>query len=196
MVRRERMVPNDIVWVHDFGGYRLTSGNRHPRPGRGGAGGSVTGQELADALGVAAVTVRGDVRELARRGLLDRVHGGVTGAGGDLSGDLWGSPARARTAPTATRTIGMVVPHASYYYPAVVSGARDAAEPLGARLVLGVSQNDVAEERAQVARLLDSGVDGLVIASRLDPQSSPETESWLRSIQVPVVLAERRAGRR
>ncbi|WP_328331630.1 substrate-binding domain-containing protein [Kribbella sp. NBC_00382] len=154
------------------------------------ARGSVTGQELAEALGVAAVTVRGDVRELARRGLLNRVHGGVTRVG-----DLRTTPDRTRTAPTATRTIGMVVPHASYYYPAVVSGARDAAEPLGARLVLGVSQNDVAEERAQVARLLDSGVDGLVIASRLDPQSSPETESWLRSIPVPVVLAERRAGR-
>ncbi|MGY0230665.1 substrate-binding domain-containing protein [Longispora urticae] len=88
----------------------------------------------------------------------------------------------------------MVVPHASYYYPTVVSGARAAAESLGARLVLGVSQNDVAEERALVTRLLESGADGLVIASRFDPQRSPETQEWLRTIPVPVVLAERRAG--
>ena len=149
--------------------------------------GSMTVRELAEALGVAAVTVRVDVRELARRGLISRVHGGVTRVDTVTEG-----PAVRST--RASRTIGMVVPHASYYYPAVVSGARNAAESLGARLVLGVSQNDVAEERALVSRMLESGVDGLVIASRLDPQRSPETEAWLRSIPVPVVLAERRAG--
>lgn len=44
-------------------------------------------------------------------------------------------------------------------------------------------------------RLLEGGVDGLVIATRLDLRTSPETEDWLRSIPVPVVLAERRVGR-
>jgi DNA-binding LacI/PurR family transcriptional regulator len=152
------------------------------------ARGTITGQEIADELGVAAVTVRGDVRELARRGLVSRTHGAVT--------RVQDAPATTRARVTkAPRTIGMVVPHASYYYPAVVSGAQSAAEALGAKLVLGVSQNDVTEERALVSRLLDSGVDGLVIASRLDPQRSPETEDWLRSIPVPIVLAERRAGR-
>lgn len=174
--------------------------------------GTVTVRDLADALGVAAVTIRVDVRELARRGLVGRVHGGATrvlspgtqreGAGASTAGRgaVNGSGLPAVVAGTMgaehpAYTLGVVVPHASYYYPTVVSGARAAAEALGARLVLGVSQNNLGEERAQVARLLESGVDGLILATQQDPQHSPETQEWLRSIPVPVVLAERRAGR-
>lgn len=171
------------------------------------AQGSVTVRELAESLGVAAVTIRVDVRELARRGLINRVHGGATrlpvvaprpeeAATRERSN---GAPAqrvplRDVGAATRTHSIGVIVPHAAYYYPAVVAGARGAAEATGARLVLGVSQNDIDEERALAARFLESGIDGLVIATRLDPQTSPETEEWLRSLPVPVVLAERRAG--
>ena len=179
--------------------------------------GSVTVKELAERLGVAAVTIRVDVRELARRGLLGRVHGGATRMPGGPDTTMPASafaPATSAGPPALTSdlpalrglavprngertayTIGVIVPHAAYYYPTVVAGAREVADRLGARLVLGVSQNDIAEERALVARMLDNGVDGLILATRLDPQSSPETEAWLRSIPVPVVLAERRAGR-
>ncbi|NEB87193.1 DeoR/GlpR transcriptional regulator, partial [Streptomyces anulatus] len=38
--------------------------------------GSITVKELAEEMGVSAVTLRQDVRELAGRGLLTRVHGG------------------------------------------------------------------------------------------------------------------------
>ncbi|AKU17108.1 substrate-binding domain-containing protein [Luteipulveratus mongoliensis] len=166
------------------------------------AQGTVTVRELAQTLGVAAVTVRVDVRELARRGLLNRVHGGATRIASPGTGlshlaapaGATGSGPAAAGEPGRAYTFGVVVPHASYYYPKVVSGAREAADARGARLILGVSQNDVAEERALVARLLDSGVDGLVIASRYDPQHSPDTQAWLRGLPVPVVLAERRAG--
>lgn len=174
--------------------------------------GTVTLRELAETLGVAAVTIRVDVRELARRGLVGRVHGGATrvlSPGVQREANGGSAPERGAVGssghPTVVAgtmgaahpayTLGVVVPHASYYYPTVVSGARAAAEALGARLVLGVSQNDHDEERAQVARLLDSGVDGLILATQQDPQHSPETQEWLRSIPVPVVLAERRAGR-
>ena len=213
------------------------------------ADGTVSVRELAESLGVAAVTLRVDVRELARRGLVNRVHGAVTrvpsatptaspaaqaassaasSAGaphglpagatiplvngavtGGLPTGLSGLAAGALSAPgepsgkagasggvggAAGRTIGMVVPHAAYYYPTVVRGAREVADALGVRLVLGVSQNDVTEERALVRRLLESGVDGLLIATCLAPQRSPETQAWLRTIPVPVVLVERRAG--
>lgn len=171
--------------------------------------GTVTLRDLAETLGVAAVTIRVDVRELARRGLVGRIHGGATRVlSPGTQREAHGGSASERSAsarPTVVAgtmgaahpayTLGVVVPHASYYYPTVVSGARAAAEALGARLVLGVSQNDLEEERAQVARLLDSGVDGLILATQQDPQHSPETQEWLRSIPVPVVLAERRAGR-
>ncbi|WP_020393128.1 substrate-binding domain-containing protein [Kribbella catacumbae] len=168
--------------------------------------GTVKISELARELGVSAVTLRVDVRELARRGIVARVHGGATRVSSPVSADSRTAEGRP-TDPHATAshppapgalgtpTIGMVVPHSAYYYPKVVAGARGAAERLGAKLILGVSQNDVAEERSLVKRLLESGVDGLVIATRLDPRGSRETEEWLRSIQVPIVLAERRVGR-
>ncbi|HEY9352845.1 MAG TPA: DeoR family transcriptional regulator, partial [Nocardioides sp.] len=42
--------------------------------------GSISIREFAEEIGVAAVTLRVDVRELARRGLIRRVHGGATRA--------------------------------------------------------------------------------------------------------------------
>ncbi|MGW7680937.1 substrate-binding domain-containing protein [Kribbella sp. NPDC054772] len=155
------------------------------------ARGSMKVQELADELGVAAVTVRVDVRELARRGLVERVHGGVTWPLGESARP---TPERAEARAGKRYGIGMVVPHPSYYYPEVISGARQAADELGVQLTLTVSGNDQAEERAQVEQLLASGADGLVLTTTLDPRTSAETESWLRSLPVPVVLAERRVG--
>ncbi|WP_406631578.1 substrate-binding domain-containing protein [Amycolatopsis sp. WGS_07] len=155
------------------------------------ARGSVTIRELAEELSVAAVTIRGDVRELARRGEVARVHGGVVWPAAE------GEPVPAkRPAPESGRGyhLGMVVPHSSYYYPEVVGGAKAAAEALGVRLALGVSRNAFAEEKALTAKMLDAGVDGLVVTTAEDPRTSPDAEAWLRSLPVPVVLAERRVG--
>lgn len=166
--------------------------------------GSITIREFAEEIGVAAVTLRVDVRELARRGLLRRVHGGATKAAPEertaASAADGASPAvvpiasAGRAAGAATRTLGMVVPHASYYYPTVLEGAKATADALGARLLLAVSRNTVGEERAQVAQLLRSGVDGLILTTIADPRTSQETQDWLSSIPVPIVLAERRVG--
>ncbi|MFD7137555.1 substrate-binding domain-containing protein [Streptomyces sp. NPDC059894] len=171
------------------------------------ARGSVTIRELAEDLDVAAVTIRGDVRELARRGTVTRVHGGVVwpaerqetgGAAPPATGERptveGRAPGRTRKEATGGYSLGMVVPHSSYYYPEVVSGARAAAEALGVRLALGVSRNAFAEERALVAQMLQTGVDGLLVTTAEDPRTSPGTEAWLRGLPVPVVLAERRVG--
>ncbi|MGC4943834.1 DeoR family transcriptional regulator [Kribbella sp. DT2] len=94
------------------------------------AKGSITVRELAEQLGVAAVTVRVDVRELARRGVLNRVHGGATRAGSRATqpgAERSASAAHPSVARTTNYTLGMVVPHASYYYPR--SSAARAARP-------------------------------------------------------------------
>ena len=158
--------------------------------------------ELATDLGVAAVTVRNDVRELARRGLVRRVHGGATRIEvgteplhsdhttlDDSALSDHGTPA-----PSSGVALGVVVPNPSYYYPDLVAGARTRAEGSGAKLVLAVSQNDPREERVLVDRLIASGIDGLILATALDPQRSVSTDAWLAGLTVPVVLAERRAG--
>ncbi|GAB2854643.1 substrate-binding domain-containing protein [Actinocorallia aurea] len=168
------------------------------------ARGSITVRDLADEIGVAVVTVRNDVRELARRGTLLRVHGGVmwpsAQSGSDQAVEHERPPA-GRDAPGRSPkeaaegySLGMVVPHSSYYYPEVVNGARAAAEALGVRLTLGVSRNAFTEEHALVAQMVQAGVDGLLLTTAEDPRTSPATEEWLRELPVPVVLVERRIG--
>lgn len=170
------------------------------------ARGSITVRELAEELDVAAVTIRGDVRELARSGTVTRVHGGVvwpseqqearrpTPTDGEHPLPERVTPGRLRTEGARAYSLGMVVPHASYYYPEVVSGARAAAQELGVKLALGMSRNAFTEERALVAQMVEAGVDGLLLTTAEDPRTSPGTEAWLRELPVPVVLAERRVG--
>ncbi|RJL23274.1 substrate-binding domain-containing protein [Bailinhaonella thermotolerans] len=160
--------------------------------------GSIKVSEVAERLGVSAVTVRHDVRELAGRGLLKRIHGGATLLQGPRAADPAQAP-EADAPPAGTRAgqgpvFGMVVPHASYYYPEVIKGAQAAAGARGARVVLSVSRYDLEEDRARVGELLAAGVDGLLLTPRWNPASSAETGRWLESLDVPVILVERRAG--
>ncbi|WP_219825662.1 substrate-binding domain-containing protein [Nonomuraea typhae] len=154
--------------------------------------GSVRLADLVERVGVSMVTLRRDVEHLAARGLLNRVHGGVTRVQAD-------PPAAApddRTPPLADApsllTIGMLVPSATYYYPAVIRGARERAAQLGARLVLGVSRYDDAEERLQVEQLVAAGADGLLLTTSRQPDDTHA--GWLADLRVPAVLVERRAG--
>ncbi|MFI7444821.1 substrate-binding domain-containing protein [Nonomuraea indica] len=142
--------------------------------------GSVRLAELVDRLNVSMVTLRRDVEQLAAQGLVKRVHGGIT---------------RPDTVPEASSrrslAIGMLVPSASYYFPAVIRGARERAERLGARLVLGVSRYDDDEDRTQVKQLVDGGIEGLLLTPSRQPDASHE--AWLAELEVPAVLVERRA---
>ncbi|BBE24566.1 LacI family transcriptional regulator (plasmid) [Arthrobacter sp. MN05-02] len=145
--------------------------------------GSQVVQELAQRLKISAVTIRRDLEELAAQGLVHRTHGSV-------------SPATepASMAPDGPKTIGVVVPHSNYYFDGVIAGAKTAAASAGARLVLGVSDYDKATEMHQVARLMNKGVDGLLIAPTPDfitGELDADQQQWLVSLSVPVVLVER-----
>ncbi|NKE60594.1 DeoR/GlpR transcriptional regulator, partial [Lentzea sp. PSKA42] len=84
--------------------------------------GTVRLQELVDLLGASAVTVRRDVTALADRGLVVRVHGGIT------------MPRHAEPFPRGPQSVvgpapmhplvGMVAPSVEYYWPAVIQGAQ------------------------------------------------------------------------
>jgi DNA-binding LacI/PurR family transcriptional regulator len=154
------------------------------------AEGSARLSVLADRLGVTPVTVRRDVSQLANEGVVRRVHGGVSLAAS--TGPATPAPEARREAPGAdATTIGIVVPSMDYYYPGVLSGARAAAEERGLRLVLGVSGYRIDEDRRQVQRLVDLGVDGLLTAPAIDQQDGGELASWLTGLDTPVVLLER-----
>ncbi|MFI8912736.1 substrate-binding domain-containing protein [Streptomyces sp. NPDC053513] len=145
--------------------------------------GTVRVVELAERIGLAAVTVRRDVAALAEAGLLRRSHGVVSLPVADTSA----------ARPTGRdRVIGMLVPSVGSYFDEIIDGARTAANAAGARLVLGISTYESSDDRAQVEQLLGSGVDGLLLTPNWKPGGRPENHAWIGDLEVPAVLVERR----
>lgn len=155
--------------------------------------GSVNAAEFAAKLGTSGMTVRRDLAVLAEQGLLERVHGGAVPLGGRTGAN---TAAQQSTSwrPGGRRplaTIGMIVPSASYYFPGVIRGAEAAAQEAGVRLVLGVSNYSGAEERRQLRRLYEHGVDGILITPSEQSLAGTETLDLLAESEVPVVVVER-----
>ncbi|MCI2240682.1 extracellular solute-binding protein [Paenibacillus sp. TRM 82003] len=144
--------------------------------------GSVRSARAAAELGVSEVTIRRDIVELERAGLLARVHGGAIALASA------GAPQAARL------LVGVVVPGTAVHFPDVVRGMESISHAQHARLVLGVSHYRPEVEEKQVARLLALGVDGLLLAPTPRGRGEEEIASWITSIPVPTVLLERRFG--
>jgi len=152
--------------------------------------GSVRVVELAKTLGVADLTIRRDLRDLADKGLITRVHGGAT--------------LRSRldtTVPVGTHLpgpprfrVGMVIPSLSYYWPQVVIGARAAATEAGIQLVLRGASYSVEDQAKQMASLVKlGGIHGLIAAPETAGPDGAGILRWLEAMPTPVVLVERRA---
>ncbi|MDQ1040841.1 DNA-binding LacI/PurR family transcriptional regulator [Streptomyces sp. V3I8] len=149
--------------------------------------------DLAEELGVSAVTVRRDVETLAEQGRLMRLHGSVTcpepPGSGPADADV---DAPVRSAPTGV-VLGMVVPSMEHYFAELVKGAQDAVAARGGRLVLGIAHWRSEEDTAQIGRMLDGGVDGLLIQPSWERGvPSLEQEQQLLALRVPAVLVDRR----
>ncbi|WP_031074607.1 substrate-binding domain-containing protein [Streptomyces sp. NRRL WC-3742] len=145
--------------------------------------GTVRVVDLAERLGLAAVTVRRDVAALGDSGQLRRSHGAVSLPG---NGPV--------TAPRShDRTVGMLVPTTGSYFDEVIDGARSAAGAVGARLILGIAPYGSLDDRAHVEQLLESGVDGLLITPNWTPDGPVGGSAWIRDLPAPTVLVERRA---
>ncbi|MFB8041444.1 substrate-binding domain-containing protein [Streptomyces hydrogenans] len=142
--------------------------------------GSVRVVELADRLGLPAVTVRRDVAALADAGAVRRSHGSVS--------VTTGRSERAADGPS----IGLLVPSVGQYFDEVIAGAREAATAAGAQLVLGISSYQASADQEQVGQLLKSGVEGVLLAPNWLPSDAPDTQAWVGELSVPAVLVERR----
>lgn len=172
--------------------------------------GSINAAEFARRMGISGMTVRRDLALLDAQGLLQRVHGGAValagparspagqGQGNNAPSNREGRPMApaGRNAPVPAKqrplaTIGMIVPTARYYFPGIIRGAEAAAQELGVRLVLGVSNYSAAEEQRQIQRLLKSGVDGLLVTPSGESLAGTPTLDLLASAEVPVVIIER-----
>jgi DNA-binding LacI/PurR family transcriptional regulator len=154
------------------------------------AQGTVRSAELVDKLGVTPVTVRRDVTALADRGLVVRVHGGIRlphrgSAEGTTSG------ARSIFGRVTGGEIGMVVPSVEYYWPAVIRGAQAAVAAAGGRLLLRASDYDPVEDRRQVTKLVDRGMQCLLVAPSTEGRAGVDLLRWLGTLNVSVILVER-----
>jgi DNA-binding LacI/PurR family transcriptional regulator len=153
--------------------------------------------DLARELAVSAVTARRDVELLERQGALQRRHGVAfaldAGAGRSRrSGEVRLSVREdARSGPAPL--VGMVVPNATYYFADVIRGARAAVTEAGGRLVIGITNYDLAEEREQVRQLRGRGVHALLMTPAWPTGMAPEEEAErVATLRLPTVLVERR----
>lgn len=154
------------------------------------AQGTVRLTELVDKLGVTPVTVRRDVTILADRGLIVRVHGGIRLPHRGLPEGA-APAARSLFGRISGGEIGMVVPSVEYYWPPVIRGAQSAVTAAGGRLVLRASTYDPAEDRRQVTKLLDRGMQCLLVAPSTEGGRGLDLLRWLGSLTISVVLVER-----
>lgn len=159
--------------------------------------------DLARETAVSPVTARRDVEALARQGALRRSHGvaiALNAASGwadallePVAGrgtTVWREP-RSLPAPV----VGMVVPTAPYYYGDVIRGARTAVSEANGRLVVGVTNYDLDEERAQIRRMHAMGVHALLLTPTWPTGTSPDGEADRAArLGVPTVLVERRGA--
>ncbi|MEU6708142.1 substrate-binding domain-containing protein [Streptomyces wuyuanensis] len=137
--------------------------------------------DLAEKLGISVVTARRDVDSLAETGLVVRSHGVASWPDAPHCG-----------APTDGPLIGMIVPSLPYYFSDIARSAQAVVEAAGGRLTLTMSQYCQRAERRQVQRMLEAGIEGLLITPTCAerPTTTGDYE-WLTKLPVPAVLVER-----
>ncbi|RKN41878.1 DeoR family transcriptional regulator [Streptomyces hoynatensis] len=157
------------------------------------ATGAVRVTELAARFGVSPGTIRRDLGELADLGRLTKVRGGaipVDRAVADAAaaeGDGQPEPVE----PPPSRTLGLLVPSATYYYPRVLAGVRAVAARRGARVVIGLTDYVRPRDLKQLEELAASGADGLLVATAGPHHVPSATMAGLRELGLPFVLLER-----
>ncbi|NQX06022.1 DeoR/GlpR family transcriptional regulator [Rathayibacter sp. VKM Ac-2856] len=155
-----------------------------------GVDGAVRISQLTEALGVATVTLRRDLVQMEREGLLSRVHGGAV----VLSGSAGATAAAAEPEKVELGSIAVLVPSLNYYWPGVLHGMEATGRSLGYDVVLRGASYELQDERPVLERLLRSGdVRGLIVAPNTDTEHSGDVLRWLADCGVPSVLVERDA---
>ncbi|WP_418960632.1 GntR family transcriptional regulator [Streptomyces tritici] len=144
-----------------------------------------TERALAAETGLSVTTVRRAYEDLVALGLVERRQGAGTFAA------QWPDEDTGRR--LGRLVVGVLVPDTAFYYPRVLQGIEKELAGAGARLVLACSGYDPAEEDAAVARLLSSGVHGLLLVPTLHTATDPGRRAEeLLALPVPAVLVERR----
>lgn len=151
--------------------------------------GAVRISQLIEELGVAPVTLRRDLAEMEKSGLLIRVHGGAVPP---KDGPVL--PSAPAPLAAATGTIAVLVPSLNYYWPGVVRGMESEAKARGLKLLLRGASYELQDERPVLERLINSEeISGLIVAPNTDTPHAQDVVQWLAASEIPYVLVERDA---
>ena len=167
--------------------------------------GAVRVSELMEELDVAPVTLRRDLAQMEREGLLIRVHGGAVPPEHDSSIPMGNSRRMTQASSSFRRasdstappsgSIAVLVPSLNYYWPSVVRGMEAGAEKHGMQLLLRVASYELQDERPILERLVSSeNVRGLIVAPNTDTAHAQDVIQWLADQDLPSVLVERDAA--
>ncbi|CAM5280855.1 LacI family DNA-binding transcriptional regulator [Streptomyces atroolivaceus] len=154
------------------------------------ASGGLKVVELATRLGVSRATVRRDLLDLENEGALSRVRGGAMLATPAPSAAAQPVSAGGSTA-RPERTLGLLVPSATYYYPRVVAGVREVAAARDARVVISLTDYTRDSDAQRIEELAESGASGLLVASPGGHELPDKTLHELERTGLPYVLLER-----
>ncbi|HEX3814111.1 MAG TPA: substrate-binding domain-containing protein [Mycobacteriales bacterium] len=152
--------------------------------------------DLMTELAVSDATVRRDLETLAGQGLVQKVHGGATAiAASTTDGQRPPAAAPHDTASPAVAApeFGVLIPSGTYYCSRILDGIREAADQPGAQFTVNLVLSDgcAETERALITKLIDAGVQGLLLMPTVPADGTTEFADWLRTLPVPVVLVER-----
>ncbi len=147
--------------------------------------------QLMNELGVAPVTLRRDLAQMEREGLLVRVHGGALPP---ADGRARGENGLAVASDATTGSIALLVPSLNYYWPGVVRGAEAEAQRRGMDLRLRGASYELQDERPVLERLVHGeNVRGVIVAPNTDTRHAQDVVQWLADCGRPSVLVERDA---
>lgn len=93
--------------------------------------------------------------------------------------------------PGPERTLGLLVPSATYYYPRIVAGVQAVLAERGARAIISLSDYGRTDDVQRIDELRASGASGLLVASPGGHDLPDETLEQLDATGLPFVLMER-----
>ncbi len=147
--------------------------------------------ELAKQFGVSRVTIEKAVAQLVKENVLRSVKGSGSFVNSDVDNT---GPIEfiSHTSVTNLRTIALLIGSITHdIYPYILRGVEDIANEHRINILICNTDHSIAKQDAYLNRLLEDGVDGIIIAPSLKGMSATAVFEKLKKNNVPVVCCYR-----
>lgn len=140
-----------------------------------------TEDQLSAQSGLSLTTVRRALDELVSQGLIVRRQG----AGSFVTACM-------DREPPSGRRVGVLIPDLDFYFPRILQGIEVTLSAAGVGIGLATYNYDQTQEDAGISRLIETGVEGLILTPTvLPPVDAAVRIAELEALPHPVVLLER-----